>query len=73
MSTVGIAPPPENFSETGKLVYQAACTIAGIRTAKFTQIARTVPVETVVKESVDLAKLVLDCCQLHHKDLFKAP
>ena len=63
-------PSLEEPNEPGKLIYLGACLIAGIRLARATQIARTVPVENAIEESLSLARMIFDKAQRSHKDLF---
>ena len=68
---VGFQEEPQTLKLSGKLVYLGACLIVGIRLARERQVARTVPVENAIAESLWLASEVLDTMRRKYRELFE--
>lgn len=69
-SMIGIQESNGEPSEEARLIYLGACLIAGIRLARESQVARTIPVETAIKESLWLARQILNEERVRFADLF---
>lgn len=71
MAMIGIQESTGEPTEEAKLIYLGACLIAGIRLARESQVARTIPVEAAIKESLWLARQILGEERVRFAELFR--